>query len=178
MTTAVSLVVLKDDKPITTSRIVAESFKKRHDHVLRDIDNIIASSAYQKRNAPNFGAVDYLDTKGERRRMYEIDRQGFEILAMGFTGDEALRWKFAYSDAFAAMETELKKTFKTSRNAKLAGLHGLRLRILKDLASTRDAFQRQALLDHLACLNADLNLPMPPLHLLGKPAEQIALEGV
>ena len=36
--------------------------------------------------------------------MFEMDRQGFEILAMGFTGEEALRWKFKYSDAFAAMD--------------------------------------------------------------------------
>ena len=56
--------------------------------------------------------------------------------------------------------------------------HALRLRILKDLVGTRDAFHRQTLLDHLSQINADLNLPMPPLHLLGKPAEQISLEGV
>ncbi|MCP5158080.1 MAG: Rha family transcriptional regulator [Gammaproteobacteria bacterium] len=142
---------LSDDKPITTSRLVAESFSRRHDHVLRDIDNIIASPAYQERNqsnfgcvgnAPNFGAVDYLDAKGERRRMYEMDRQGFEILAMSFTGDEALRWKFAYSDAFAALEAALKKSLYATRNAKLANLHSLRLRILKELVGTRDAFHR------------------------------------
>ncbi|MFO1351927.1 MAG: Rha family transcriptional regulator, partial [Gammaproteobacteria bacterium] len=39
--------------------------------------------------------------------MFEIDRQGFEILAMGFTGAKALEWKFRYSDAFAAMEAEI-----------------------------------------------------------------------
>jgi hypothetical protein len=38
-----------------------------------------------------------------------MDRQGFEILAMGFTGQKALEWKFKYSDAFAAMEAELLK---------------------------------------------------------------------
>ena len=112
VTTSSRLVQNKYGRLITTSLIVAESFGKQHSHVLRDIDNIITSSAYQARvtegNASNFGLVDYLDAKGERRRMYEMDRQGFEILAMGFTGENALRWKFAYSDAFAAMEAELR----------------------------------------------------------------------
>lgn len=43
------------------------------------------------------------------RPKYEMDRQGFEILAMGFTGEKALEWKFKYSDAFATMEAELLK---------------------------------------------------------------------
>lgn len=51
-----------------------------------------------------------------------MDRQGFEILAMGFTGEEALRWKFKYSDAFAAMEAELKKPALDAATAQLAAL--------------------------------------------------------
>lgn len=102
-----TLVTLKDGKPVTTSRVVAESFDKNHRDVLRSIDAIIESPVYRERNQRNFARVDYLDAKGERRPMYEMDRQGFEILAMGFTGEEALRWKFKYSDAFAAMEAAL-----------------------------------------------------------------------
>ena len=49
-----TLVTLKDGKPVTTSQIVAESFGKRHDNVLRDIGNIIASAAYRERCVLNF----------------------------------------------------------------------------------------------------------------------------
>jgi Rha family phage regulatory protein len=105
-------VSIKDGKPVTTSLIVAESFGKEHRNVLRDIDNIIASSAYQERikgGLLNFEQTPYIDPQnGQSYRMFEMDRQGFEILAMGFTGEEALRWKFQYSDAFAAMEQSLK----------------------------------------------------------------------
>lgn len=119
----IPIVIIKDGKPVTTSLIVAESFGKRHDHVLRDIDAIVSSDAYQERilnvgscvtterRAPNFGLTShsvYMPNAAQREdRMYEMDRQGFEILAMGFTGEEALRWKFKYSDAFAAMEQAL-----------------------------------------------------------------------
>lgn len=106
-----SLVSLKDGKPVTTSHIVADSFGKRHDHVLRDIERIINSEAYQKRGVPNFGETPYIHPQnGQTYRMYEMDRQGFEILAMGFTGDKALEWKLKYSDAFAAMESTLTQT--------------------------------------------------------------------
>ncbi|MER2527715.1 MAG: Rha family transcriptional regulator [Candidatus Competibacter denitrificans] len=103
-----ALVSIKDGKPVTTSLMVAESFNKNHRDVLRSIDSLTESPAYLERNQRNFARVDYLDAKGERRPMFEMDRQGFEILAMGFTGEEALRWKFQYSDAFAAMEQSLK----------------------------------------------------------------------
>ena len=103
-----ALVSLKDGKPVTTSQLVAESFGKNHRDVLRSISNITESPVYLERNQRNFALVNYVDAKGERRPMYEMDRQGFEILAMGFTGEEALRWKFKYSDAFAAMEAALK----------------------------------------------------------------------
>lgn len=103
------LVSIKDGKPVTTSRIVAESFDKEHRNVLRDIDNIIASPVYQSRGLLNFEQGSYFDPRNNQtHRLYEMDRQGFEILAMGFTGEDALRWKFAYSDAFAAMEASLR----------------------------------------------------------------------
>lgn len=118
-----SIVSLKDGKPVTTSRIVAESFGKEHRNVLRDIDNIIANPAYQERGLLNFEQTPYIDPQnGQTYRVYEMDRQGFEILAMGFTGEEALRWKFKYSDAFAAMETELKKPSIDPIAAQLAEL--------------------------------------------------------
>ena len=98
-------------KIIVTSLLVAEHFGKRHDHVLRDIKNIINSVVYQDRLAkgglPNFGESSYRNSQNKAQPMYEMDRQGFELLAMGFSGEDALRWRLKYSDAFAAMEKEL-----------------------------------------------------------------------
>lgn len=128
-----NLVSLKDGKPITTSQIVAESFGKNHRDVLRSITTITESPAYLERNQRNFALVDYLDAKGERRPMYEMDRQGFEILAMGFTGEKALRWKFKYSDAFAAMEAELRNPTLIRQRPELTGAQW---KVISDLIHT------------------------------------------
>jgi len=108
MTSENSLVILKDGKPVTTSVIVADVFGKQHPHVIRDIERIISTETYQKRGVSNFGDTPYIHPQnGQTYRMFEMDRQGFEILAMGFTGEKALGWKLQYSDAFAAMEATI-----------------------------------------------------------------------
>lgn len=109
------IVTLKDGQPVTTSMIVAEVFGKQHGHVLRDIDSIISSKPYQSRIADgtksNFGFCYQTNKLANNKplRYCEMDRQGFEILAMGFTGEKALEWKLKYSDAFAMMEAELRR---------------------------------------------------------------------
>jgi Rha family phage regulatory protein len=70
--------------------------------VLRAIRDLCAELP-QDFNAPNFGAVEYLDAKGESRVMYRITRDGFTLLAMGFTGKKALEFKVAYIRAFNEM---------------------------------------------------------------------------
>lgn len=104
------IVTLKDGQPVTTSIIVADSFGKNHRDVLRSIDNILTSEIYQKRGLRNFAQTHYVHPQnGQSHRFFEMDRQGFEILAMGFTGEKALEWKLKYSDAFAMMEAELRR---------------------------------------------------------------------
>jgi Rha family phage regulatory protein len=135
-----ALVTLKDGQPVTTSMIVAESFNKNHRDVLRSIDTIIESPAYQERRVRNFAltfaSVAMPNGATRQDRMYEMDRQGFEILAMGFTGDEALRWKFKYSDAFAAMENRLSlpslPTLPVLEASLVLAFNGLPIRFLID----------------------------------------------
>jgi Rha family phage regulatory protein len=109
------LVSNKGGKLKTDSLIVARVCERRHDHLLRDIKNVIDSDAYQQRikngTLPNFELCFRINAlaNGKKEPYYEMDRQGFEILAMGFTGEKALEWKFKYSDAFSAMEELLKK---------------------------------------------------------------------
>ena len=93
-----------------TSLQVAEHFQKRHTNVIRAIRNLEVPDEF---NRLNFEPVAYVDEKGERRPMYHITRDGFALLAMGFTGKEAMRWKLAYITTFNAMEAKLRALFVT-----------------------------------------------------------------
>jgi Rha family phage regulatory protein len=91
----------------TTSTDVAKFFHKRHDIVLRAIENV--REDLDESNRRNFAVVEYTDQKGERRPAYLLTRKGFTLLAMGFTGKRALGWKLTYIDAFDAMEEALRQ---------------------------------------------------------------------
>lgn len=100
------------DGIITTSSLqVAHFFGKRHTHVLRAIKNLLAEMP--EGYAPNFGLMQTdvdLGNGGTRKTpAYRMTREGFMLLAMGFTGKEALRWKLAFIAAFNRMEAELQK---------------------------------------------------------------------
>ena len=100
------LVITDCGKPLTTSLIVAEKFGKRHGTVLRSIRNLETPDEF---NARNFAAVDYVDAKGESRPMFSITRDGFALLAMGFTGKKAAEWKIRFLDAFNAQAKEINR---------------------------------------------------------------------
>lgn len=93
------------NRPVTTSKKIAEVFEKRHDHVLRDIESLAGG-------IPNFGETFQKTTyiheqNGQEYPMYYITRDGFSLLAMGFTGQKALEWKVKYIEAFNYMEQQL-----------------------------------------------------------------------
>jgi Rha family phage regulatory protein len=101
-----SIILSQDDGIVTAdSREIADHFEKEHRHVLRDIDTL-------KEDVPNFGqmflAGIYLDSYGREQRKYDMTRDGFSLLAMGFTGSKALSWKLAYIKAFNALEAKAK----------------------------------------------------------------------
>ena len=108
---SMDLVILKDRQAVTSSLKVAEVFEKGHQHVLRDIDNL-------KKDLSNFGQMfaegAEPDSYGRDRRVYYMNRDGFTLLAMGFTGKEALKFKLKYIEAFNAMEAEIKKAHLSS----------------------------------------------------------------
>ncbi|WP_257540566.1 Rha family transcriptional regulator [Sphingobium sp. CFD-1] len=101
----VPVFIVKDGAPIADSRNVAKAFGKRHDHLLDKVDGLLRDAP--ELNGPNFRVVPYEDAKGEIRRAFEMDRDGFVLLAMGFTGKRVLKWKLAYIDAFNRMEAAL-----------------------------------------------------------------------
>ena len=100
------LIKINNGVATTTSLKIADVFEKEHRHVLRDIKNIANKDKYF--NGSNFGLVEYCDKKGEARPMYNITRDGFTILVMGFIGEKAFEWKKKYIEAFNKMEAKLK----------------------------------------------------------------------
>lgn len=96
----------KDSKTITTSETVARVFGKLHAHVMRDIREILESGD-DEFNRSNFGLVEYIDKKGEKRPMFEMTKDGFMLLVMGYKTKKAMTIKIAYIKAFNFMQDQL-----------------------------------------------------------------------
>lgn len=111
MSTALALnpeqfIFAQDSELKTTSLKISEAFGKRHDHVIRDIKKTI-DTIKDIVNAPKFGEVEYIDAKGEKRPMYEMDKDGFMLVVMSYTGAKAMAIKVAYINAFNFMQAKL-----------------------------------------------------------------------
>lgn len=100
-------------RPTALSTQVAEFFGKLHKNVIRDIRNLIESIPELGRL--NFELSSYINEQGKELPCYRMDRKGFVLLAMGFTGEQALKFKIAYIDAFDEMEERLKNRDNVSR---------------------------------------------------------------
>ncbi len=98
-----ALVFIKNDTPLTTSRTVAEQFDKKHKHVLEDIRQILAA----ENSATKFFFETSFNNRGKQYPEYLMTRDGFALLAMGFTGKKALEFKLKFIDAFNRMEQAL-----------------------------------------------------------------------
>lgn len=94
------------DTVLVNSRYVADYFEKRHDHVLRDIEKITTpnSGLSEEFIKANFFKDNYKDTTGRKLKCYQLTRDGFSILAMGYTGAKAMKFKEAYIHRFDEME--------------------------------------------------------------------------
>lgn len=84
------------------SRYVAQAFNRRHDHVLRAIDNLDCSDEFR---LLNYGASSYLNEQNKKQPCVCMTRDGFVFLAMGFTGKKAAQFKEAYIKQFNQMES-------------------------------------------------------------------------
>ena len=94
----------QNGEPVASSRQIAESFGKEHKDVLRAIENIKAQNCAL---TSMFFETTYNAGTGKAYPMYLMNRDGFSMLAMGFTGKEAVQWKLKYIEAFNAMEKQL-----------------------------------------------------------------------
>ena len=96
----------QNDQVITTSLLVAETFEKEHRNVLKSIRKLM--SATNVAVAQMFDETTYVNEQGKEQPMFFMNRDGFTLLAMGFSGEKALEFKVKYINAFNKMETELK----------------------------------------------------------------------
>lgn len=113
--------------PITTSLKVAEVFGKEHRNVLRDIDHL-RSDLSSAQFCALFAEDIYVASNGKSNPLYLMNRDGFSLLAMSFTGKKALQWKLKYIAAFNAMEGALrtKNSAETSSAPSLPDLEALK----------------------------------------------------
>lgn len=109
VTETTSLVTVVNNRLITTSRKVAEQFDKNHAHVMRDIRDIIVQIGDESKIGSMFNETIYVDKYGREKPMYEMTRDGFSLLAMGFTGKKALEFKLKFINAFNLMEKMLEQ---------------------------------------------------------------------
>lgn len=113
-----------------STRQIAEDFEKSHREVIyaiegrtSDTERACGSETKNKGIIPMliqsgnphvgnyFIQSDYVGENGRKYKEYLVTRDGFSLLAMGFTGEKALKWKLKYIDAFNAMESELKRIY-------------------------------------------------------------------
>lgn len=100
------LVIMNNHQAVTTSLKVAEVFEKNHRDVMEKIRNMSAeNSAVLKM----FVEDEYTNSQNKQQPMYYMNRDGFTLLAMGFTGSKAMEFKLKYIDAFNRMEERIKQ---------------------------------------------------------------------
>lgn len=100
------IISLNHGQPMTTSIKVAEVFGKRHDNVLRKLEALECSPEF---TALNFEVSEYTDTTGRKLIMWNMTKDGFMFLVMGFTGKQAAAIKEAYINAFNWMADQLRQ---------------------------------------------------------------------
>lgn len=93
----------QNGEPVASSRQIAESFGKEHKHVLDAVKNLVAENSAAK----SMFYETTFENRGKQYPMYLMNRDGFTLLAMGFTGKAALEWKLKYIQAFNEMEKKL-----------------------------------------------------------------------
>ena len=104
-----TLVKVENNQIVTDSRSVAENFGKEHAKVIRSIESIISEPPTMASQKMFYETTYKVEGNNKSYKMYLMNRNGFSLLVMGFTGVRAIEWKLRYIEAFNAMETQLIK---------------------------------------------------------------------
>lgn len=118
------LVSIINNQAVTSSRMVADKFGKRHEHVIDAIRNLLVTDI----TVTKMFREDAYEYRGQKFPMFYMNRDGFVLLVMGFKGKKALKWKLEYIAEFNRMENliyekgsqmwiEARKTGKLTRRS-------------------------------------------------------------
>ncbi|EER9148726.1 TPA: Rha family transcriptional regulator [Escherichia coli] len=173
-------IAIVDGQAVTSSLAVADFFSKRHDDVLKKIRILDCSPEFCARNFAETSILVRQPNGGTRKLpCYQITRDGFAFLAMGFTGKRAARFKEAYINAFNLMEKQLSKPAVPSdvaHNASvlcsyISSIHQVWLQQLYPMLAKAESPLAVSLYDYindasaLACL---INLSLNPSEARGR----------
>ena len=100
-----------DGQAVTNSVKVSEKFGKVHKHVLESIRKLM--TAENSAVLQMFEESTYVNEQNKTQPMYLMNRDGFTLLAMGFTGAKAMKFKIDYINAFNKMESKIKQSLIT-----------------------------------------------------------------
>lgn len=100
------LIVNNKNKVIVSTKYISDVFDKVHRNVMRDVENLHCSDDFRVRN---FEQSSYTSKQNKTLKSYDVTRDGFAFLAMGFTGPEAAEWKERYINAYNEMELAIAK---------------------------------------------------------------------
>ena len=96
------LVQINNGQAVTSSLQVAEYFGKKHQHVMEKIRKLLAELPSEW-GVSNFRQSSYFNVQDKEQPCYEMTKDGFTLLAMGFTGKKAIEFKLNYINAFNTM---------------------------------------------------------------------------
>jgi Rha family phage regulatory protein len=103
-----AVVRVMEDRVVADSRDVASAFGKQHKNVVRAIDSLVRDAPACRLNfEPTLFDIRQPNGGARHARRFDMDRKGFMLLVMGFTGEKALTLKIAWIDAFERMEAQL-----------------------------------------------------------------------
>ncbi|HGV7120062.1 TPA: Rha family transcriptional regulator [Escherichia coli O146] len=111
-------ITIANGRAVTSSLAVAEYFRKPHKDVLAKISRLDCSAEFTERN---FSPSEYTDSTSRKLPMYQITKNGFVFLVMGFTGKKAAAFKEAYIAEFDRMEKELRQNNAPSPDKMIHG---------------------------------------------------------
>lgn len=104
------IIINNDEGTLTVlSTEVAKNFGKEHRNVLKAIEELKKGIGDAEKSADLFIENAYVHPQNKQTyKCYNLTRDGFSLLVMGFTGKKALTWKLKYIEAFNLMEVKLK----------------------------------------------------------------------
>lgn len=132
---AKELITVNDGQAVVSSLDIAEHFGREHKNVAQSIQNLVAENSAAK---SLFFETSY-ENRGKQYPMYLMNRDGFSLLCMGFTGAKALEWKLKYIDAFNKMEKTL--TEQPAKPMTAMQMLELQVQVNKELSDRIDAVE-------------------------------------